>query len=215
MTHLPARPGHGLAVKMECRAIAGKLGHPQHIVADQVLHRDIRVPRAVAKRPARDRTDMLFELVDDTAVLCPMPGIVHARGEFIDQKRARLFEKFNADHADISQRIKDLSGNLHGIGGNIVGNSAGHRGGVKDTVPVDILAGGEGRHGPVRSPRRDHGKLPLERDMAFENRGRALQFGQRRRRALQVRNPRLPLAVIPEAPGLEDRGRPDRGGRAA
>jgi hypothetical protein len=66
--------------------VAAISGMREDVVPDQVLHHHIRVTLSVAERPAGDGADVLFELVDDAAVLRPVPGIVDAGGELVDDE---------------------------------------------------------------------------------------------------------------------------------
>ena len=88
MAHFAARFGIGFAVKMQGRvAFARQGGHAQNIIADQVFHHHIGMARPVAQGPAGDGADMLFKLIDRAAILRPMAGIMHARGDFVDDQR--------------------------------------------------------------------------------------------------------------------------------
>ena len=90
---------------MQCRRCAGDLGQPQNVIADQVFHRYVTVPRAVTQRPAGDRPDMLFELVDGATVLRPVSRIMDSRGDFIDDRACGGHEQFDTQNADIVVQI--------------------------------------------------------------------------------------------------------------
>ena len=73
MAHFTTCFDVGLTIKMQRDVgLFGKVGHARHVGANQVLHDHIGVALPVAQGPACDRADVLFELVDDAAVLGPM-----------------------------------------------------------------------------------------------------------------------------------------------
>src|SRR5689334_8805265 len=86
MSHLPAGPGDALAVDVN-----GGSTHAQpspvivDLVTDQVGHGDGSVSNGLAERPAGDGADVLFELRDRGAVQRPVSGIMHPRGDLVDQ----------------------------------------------------------------------------------------------------------------------------------
>lgn len=117
MAHFTARFRIRFAIKMDRHGgVLGKLGDAIHIVADEVEHLHIGVARAIPQRPADNGTNVLFELINHTAVLGPVARIVHARRDFIDHKPLRCDKEFNPHDADIIQRIQYFSGQKYGIG---------------------------------------------------------------------------------------------------
>ena len=116
MAHFAAWFCVGLAIEVDGVSGFGDVGDAQDIIADKVLHDDVRMPAAVTQGPAGDGADVLFELADGAAVLRPMAGVVDARGDFIDDQPLRRDEEFDTEHADIVERIKDLRGQKDGIG---------------------------------------------------------------------------------------------------
>ena len=77
-----------------------------------------------------------------------------------------------------------------------------------------VLADVERGEGAVEAARRDHRHLALEIDEAFENGRRAAERAMQRREVGALADQRLALAVIAEAPRLEDRRAAERGDRA-
>ena len=54
-----------------------------------------------AERQAHDGAQMIFELAGERAFDRPVAGIVDARGHFVGEQAAVLFEKFDGEHADV------------------------------------------------------------------------------------------------------------------
>jgi hypothetical protein len=126
MAHLAARAGLGLAVEMHLHAaFGGERGRAGDVVADQVFHHHIRVPRAVAQRPAGDGADVLLELVDGAARLRPVAGIVHAGRDLVHDEAPGRDEELHAEDADVIERVQDARGDEDGVGSQARGDRAG------------------------------------------------------------------------------------------
>ena len=86
------------------------------LVADQVLHGDAAAPRRRAEREAADGTDMLVELRGLRALAGPVPGIMDARGDLVDDDLLAVLalnqEEFDGEDADIAERFSDPDGRL-------------------------------------------------------------------------------------------------------
>src|SRR5690606_11774395 len=79
MTHLAAGASLALAVKMDLRArLFQQFGDTQDVVADQVLHLDIRITLTIAQRQASNSADVLFELIDGATSLGPVARVMDA-----------------------------------------------------------------------------------------------------------------------------------------
>ena len=72
--HFAARFGFGFAVKVQ-RSVwgLGQIWKTVKVMPDQVFHPHIAVALSVPQRPTGDGANMLFELANGTAVLCPVP----------------------------------------------------------------------------------------------------------------------------------------------
>ena len=145
---------------------------------------------------------MLFELTDSAAVLRPVAGIVHARGEFVDDQVLRRDEKFNPDDADIVERVQDFRSEQDGVG-SVPGLQAGGSGGAtQDAVLVDVFAGIEGGDRTVEAAGGDDADFLTEGDESFEDRGGALQRGKCCGGLVDSVQTDLTLAVIAKASGF-------------
>ena len=103
MAHLSALPGLALAVEVQtgvgftsdCRPVL-------HALAQQVFHLHAGPRLDWPQGPAGNGPDVLLELVGCSAVLGPVPAVVHSRGDLVDQERGVLeFEQLDPDHTDI------------------------------------------------------------------------------------------------------------------
>lgn len=118
MAHLAAGASFGFAVEVHMRAGFGDEGKPiMCLIADEVLHRHLPAgPGCRAQRPARNGAYMLLELRTFGALDRPMPGIVHARGNLVDDEPLALLipqqEEFDRKNADGFETLADFSGNL-------------------------------------------------------------------------------------------------------
>ena len=73
MAHFTPRFYIGFSVEVDAnRAVFCKVRDAIHVITDQIEHLDILVARSIPKRPADNGANMLFELVDGTAVLGPV-----------------------------------------------------------------------------------------------------------------------------------------------
>src|SRR6202051_2907992 len=112
MPHFAARPRRTLAVEVDGRARDGQpLLVAIDIVADQIGHGARPMAHRLAERPAGDGADVLLELRDRRAVERPVPGIVHPRGNLVDQQRRPVgawdHEHLDREHADVIQPAGD------------------------------------------------------------------------------------------------------------
>src|SRR5215469_16057352 len=73
VAHLAAGANLRLAVNMESAAARREVEPAFRLVADDVLHHGIGMPRGIAERPTRDRSDVLLELADGTGLDRPVP----------------------------------------------------------------------------------------------------------------------------------------------
>jgi len=68
-----------------------------------------------AEREAEDGAKMILELAGDGALDGPVAGIVNARGHFIGEEFALMFEEFNGENAYVFQGFENaVSGSLCG-----------------------------------------------------------------------------------------------------
>ena len=63
---------------------------------------------------------MLFELVDDTTVLRPMPGVVNPRRNLVDDQAIIGDEQLDAEYTDVVERVEDRRCRGYSGGYNIV-----------------------------------------------------------------------------------------------
>jgi hypothetical protein len=172
------------------------------------VHLHIRMPRAVAQRPAGDRADMLLELVDGAARLGPVAGIVHARGDLVHDRAPRgRHEELHPDHAHIIERVQDApsasTASVPEPAGIGRARWWSRRMPSSWTFSPGIVAGDR----PVHARARRSPDLAGEGDEPLGDGGRAVQGGERGFGIFRARHAGLPLAVIAEAAGLQDRGR--------
>ena len=176
-----------------------------HIRANQVFHHHIIVPRAIAQRQPRDRADMLLELIDCTAVLRPMAGIMHPRGDFIHDQPLAGDKELDTHHADIIQRIEDLAGDQDRIHPKRSRQAGGHCGGAQNAAFVDVFARIKASHIAAYATCGDHRHLVAEVDETLQNRGRIRHVLHRLRGIAVVTQAHLTLAVIAKAAGFQNR----------
>src|ERR1051326_3109954 len=88
MTHLPSGTNFRFAIEMECAMPLGIATPIGRFLAQNILHHRIGMAHRIAKRPAGDGADVLFELTDGAGLQRPVTGIVHARRDLVDQKRS-------------------------------------------------------------------------------------------------------------------------------
>src|SRR5271169_3908770 len=116
MAHLAPRPRLQLAVEMQAEVGLGEDVAPfLRVLADQVVHFYPAAAHRRAQRPARDRANMLLELRGLSALDRPMPGIVHARRDLVDDEALGApwparHEQFDADDPDIVEPIEYARG---------------------------------------------------------------------------------------------------------
>ena len=81
------------------------------VMADQILHRHGgRGQAGVAQRQPANRADMVLELRAHRALDRPMPGIVHARGHFVEHRPLGPGKEFARQHTDIIELVGDPPG---------------------------------------------------------------------------------------------------------
>ena len=69
-----------------------------------------------AERQAADGAQLLLELAGDMGINRQMPGVVRARGHFVDQQPAVCRqEELDAEHADHLQRLENRAGDGDGF----------------------------------------------------------------------------------------------------
>jgi len=119
MAHFAARAAGGFAVNVHNGiSLPGQIWPIVHFLAEQIVHFSVAVAPGIAKRPAGDGADVLFELRYGAGSFGPVAGVVHARGEFIDQE---LFagigfddKQLDGDNTDVVQSFERKSGNFLG-----------------------------------------------------------------------------------------------------
>ena len=114
MAHFAARADLGLAIKVQDRLRLLRQAQPiSGILPDEIDHLALRMRRRVAQRPSGDRAHMLFKLVTGARIHGPMPRIVNARRNFIDQQGiAGQHKELHSNHTDIIQTREDCLRNL-------------------------------------------------------------------------------------------------------
>src|SRR5260370_20398561 len=65
-----------------------------------------------AEREAEDGAKMILELAGDGAFDGPVAGIVDARGHFVGEELALVFEKFDGEDADVLQGFENEAGGV-------------------------------------------------------------------------------------------------------
>ena len=89
MAHFAARFCFGLAIQVQfCRRVGQNCLPVVNVVTQQVFHPGFGMMARIAKRQITDSPDKLFELAGDTGINRPVPGIMRARGDLIDQNAA-------------------------------------------------------------------------------------------------------------------------------
>src|SRR6202040_3147327 len=91
----------GLAIKMEVGVGDGEDFSGFGEFADEIEHGGVAGESCGAEGQAEDGAKMIFELAGNRAFDGPMAGIVDARGHFIGEQAAVVFEKFDGEDADI------------------------------------------------------------------------------------------------------------------
>src|SRR6266850_1708925 len=93
----------GLAVEMEVGVGDGEDFGGFGEFADEIEHGGMAGESRGAEGHAKDGAEMIFELAGDGAFDGPVAGIVDARGHFIGEQAAIVFEEFDGQNADIFQ----------------------------------------------------------------------------------------------------------------
>lgn len=70
-------------------------------VADEIEHGAVTGGSGGAEREAEDGAEMVLELAGDGAFDGPVAGIVDARGHFVGEQFALVFEEFDGEDADV------------------------------------------------------------------------------------------------------------------
>ena len=141
----------------------------------------------------------------------PVAAIVDARRDFVDHRAVGAGEKFDGQHADMLERVGDAMGDGHAASSHCASQLAG---GTVDgrRMPPSCTFCGRSQQAPVR-----HSAVRREDDRKFGVESRiALRPPPARRRSIPrlraassaERDPRLALAVVAEAAGLEQDWRP-------
>ena len=183
------------------------------IIANQVLHHHIRMPRPIAQRQAHHRANMLFKLIHRAAVLRPVTRVMHPRRNLVHQQPLGRHKQLHPHYADIIQRIQDPrrdQDRIRPLAGRQPRRDCGSR---QDPVLVDILARIIGCDRPIQPPRRNHRHLVAKADKPLQHRRRTVHRPKGRRRISRRHNPRLPLAIISQPRGFQNRRRADLGNR--
>ncbi|CAI0343201.1 hypothetical protein BO1005MUT1_210266 [Hyphomicrobiales bacterium] len=160
MAHLAAGAGVALAVEVQMGAGLGQnLAPAQRGVADQILHLDPAPAGGISQREAADGADMLVELRGLRALARPMPGIMHAGRDLIDDDALGVtffqHEHLDGEDADIAERFADATrGFSRGVAssGREIRRNMGEG---EDMVAVLVLADVEGGEGTVEAARGD------------------------------------------------------------
>jgi len=219
MAHLASGARLFLAVERQTRLRIGEMMLPGlDIVADQVAHCDPPVAPGRAQWPAADGADMLLELRGLRAEIGPVPGIVHAGSDFVDDeglgsRRVAGEKQLDREDADIIERAGDGMGDLARLLRRCGADSGGHAGQGEDVVLVAVLADVEGREAAIGRAGGDDGELTDEIDEAFQNGGRPLHRSKRAIRITRFADRGLALAIIAETARLQDGGHADGGKR--
>ena len=224
MTHFATGARGGFAVKMKVDIGQGKGGGPIGFancpeVAQQVDHCSGAAWSRVAEREAADSAELLFKLADRAGFYRPMPGVVRARGKFIDNKACiavvvKRDEKFDAQNADEAERVHNAPRDFlrfAGKGGRNVGFRRGSGSNIQNVVRVVVANNGVCRKRAIHTARRNNGRLTGKRNVPLQNAGEAVraQLILRRKRRFGGANNALPLAVIAEPRGLQNGGQAD------
>src|SRR5260370_39542633 len=70
-------------------------------VADEVEHGAVAGRSCGAEGETEDGAEMILELAGDGTLDGPVAGIVDARGHFVGEELAPMFEKFKREHANV------------------------------------------------------------------------------------------------------------------
>src|SRR6266481_9728898 len=107
-----AAGARGFAVEVEVGVGDGEDFGGFGEVADEIEHGAVAGGSRGAEGQAEDGAEMVFELAGDGAFDGPVAGIVDARGHFIGEELALVFEKFDGEDADIFQGFEDVAGGV-------------------------------------------------------------------------------------------------------
>src|SRR6267378_3899366 len=93
-----------------------------------------------AEREAEDGAEMILKLAGDGAFDGPVAGVVDARGHFIGEKIALVFEKFNGEDADILEGFENaVSGSFRGALDFRIEARGGRDGEAEDAAAVVVF----------------------------------------------------------------------------
>src|SRR3569833_3099935 len=177
------------------------------VAAEDVGHHRVRRGRPrVAQRKVEHRAQVLFELRGARALDRPVPGVVRAHGQLVDQHAVGGLEQLDREQAGDAEPVGHVQGEPLGLFGQI-GIQAGRRRDhlVADAVTLHRLHDRVRRALTVRRPGHQGGQLAPERHVLLGQqrdplRGRPLDH--RAGLGGGLTDPHA-LAVVPAAYGLE------------
>ena len=125
--------------------VGGKAVPGERFLAKDIGHLRIRVPFGGPERPASNRPDVVLKLADGAGVDRPMAGVVHARGEFVDdqalpgRETAAKVEHLDGQHPDVVERRGDRRGNAARLLQVGRGHARGHDRAAQNALCVHIV----------------------------------------------------------------------------
>ena len=163
-----------------------------------------------AERHAQDGAEMVFELTGDGAFDGPVAGIVDARGHFVGEEQAIVFEKLDGQDANIFQGFQDVASGIFGgaLNRRLEARSGRERKTENAAAMVVFDERIDGRFA-IAGANGEDGKLARERHEAFEDERNRGQLGLGFRDIIRgLKNP-LAFAVVAHAAGFQHGGKAD------
>src|SRR5262245_30630178 len=147
---------------------------------------------------------MLFELGRVRPLDRPMPAVMDARRDLVDQWPFGSSEEFDGQHADMAEGVGNGLRRCIGLVGELVDRRAG-RNRRDPQYPTLMMVPGqrEGAGLAVHGPRDHHAELGFEIDAGLGDGWLAADGVPGSFRIAWIADPGLPLAVIAIAAGLE------------
>jgi hypothetical protein len=104
----------GFAIEMEVGVGDGQDFGGFGEVADEIEHGAVASGSRRAEGKAEDGAEMVFELAGDGAFDGPVAGIVDARGHFVGEELALVFEELDGEDANVFQGFENAVGGSFG-----------------------------------------------------------------------------------------------------
>src|SRR5688572_7363571 len=208
VAELAARPFR-LAVIVPVQFRPGQELACMRLAADDVDHGGVAARRGAAERQSRDGAHVVLELAGLRALDGPVAGVVHARRHLACDQPPALDEVFDAEHADVAERMQQAPVIAFGeaLQPHVRPRCARHR---ENAVDVHIFGERVIHHGAGTVARGDEREFAGKPHQALVDERLPGEAPVGVRGVTGAADADLALAVIAEATRLQDAGRAER-----